>query len=537
MIKVFEKWRLNCQKIQEPVYDIYWFAGHAPVLFCLPPLFRIFIGANHTCPDPMMMKPRRMSFLPLAALLFSAMSVVSCGGPGLGNSVNAEYWYEQGRRQYLSGDCEQAAVSFARAEDLATDNYSKALIFRDLAQVYGISLDHRQEAEYMERAAEAFAMAGDSQESNLALLAAGQTYADMNEFDRAEGLYKSVMFGAGQDRDTLLQARCLEACAALCLSGSRQDPVQALEILTRVTDEFGVPLSGNGKGIAAYAYSLIGESALSDKWLQEAVRSADGEDETTRIRFREYQIKSRDGDTEGALRALEAFMAASSEAERRASRQSALSSQKEFFRQQSEVAAERLRTARMRQWVMGLLLAFGLIAGWFIYRIYRLRAEQLIARERAETDRVMSIAEDLQARLRKADASSTKILEKSGLSVLERLCEQFYIYEGTDNLQTKVLKEAKSVIDGLRTDTAGLEEWLDASHDGLMTAFRAQFPKLKEDDLKLFAYVASGFSSTTISTFMERDKQNVYNRIWRLKNRIAASDVPDRDRFLSFFNK
>lgn len=529
---MFEKWRLNCQKIQEPVYDIIWFAGHAPVLFFVydEKSLHLYIPATKSRRG---INRMRKFFLHVVLLL----SVVCCGGPDPGNSVNAEYWYELGREQVSSGRYDDAAVSLARAEALATDNLSKAMIYRDMAQVYNISLNHLQEAEYMERAAEAFAMAGESRESGRALLAAGQAYADMNEFDRAEGLYKSVLFSAGQDRDTLLEVRCLESYAALCLAAPRQDPVQALEILTRITDELASPLSGTGKGVAAYAYSLIGEKALADRWLREAVRSADSEDETARIRFREYQVKSRDGDAEGALQALEAFMAASGEAERRAARQSALSSQKEFFRQQSEIAAARLRAARMRQWVLGLLLTFGLAAGWFIYRIYRLRAEQQLAQERAETDRVMSIAEDLQARLRKADASSTKILERSGLSVLERLCEQFYIYEGTDNLQSKVLKEAKSVIDGLRTDTAGLEEWLDAGHDGLMTAFRAQFPKLKEDDLKLFAYVASGFSSTTISTFLERDKQYVYNRIWRLKNRIASSDVPDRDRFLSFFGK
>ena len=472
-----------------------------------------------------------------AQLFLAVLLAVSCDGPGLGDSVNAEYWYEQGRSQSAAGHYAEAAVSLSRAEALATDNLSKAMIFREMAQIYGISLNHLQEAEYMERAAEAFAMSGDSRESGRALLAAGQAYAEIGESDRAKGIYGSVRFSAGQDRDTLLLARCLESCAALSLAGDHQDPVEALEILTSITDEWGVPLSSTGKGIAAYACSLLGEKALADKWLREAARDAGSDGETARLRFREYQVKSRDGDTEGALRALESFMTASGEAERLAARQSALSSQKEFFRQQSEIAAERLRTARMRQWVLGLLLAFGLAAGWFIYRIYRLRAEQLIAQERAETDRVMSIAEDLQARLRKADASSVKILEQSGLSVLERLCEQFYIYEGTDNLQAKVLKEAKSVIDGLRTDTSGLEDLLNAGHDGLMTAFRAQFPKLKEDDLKLFAYVASGFSSTTISTFMERDKQYVYNRIWRLKNRIAASDAPDRDRFLPFFNK
>ena len=468
-------------------------------------------------------------------VLLWLLSVLTGCGPGLGNSVNAQYWFELGQGQFRDGHYDEAAVSLSRAEALATDNLTKAMIYREMARVYNASYSHLQEAAYMERAAEAFAMAGETRESNRALLETGQAWYNVDDFERAESLYKSALFGARQDRDTLLEVRTLQSYAALCLAGPEQDPILALEMLSRVADELATPLSCTDKGIAAYAYSLLGERAEADRWLREAIRDAESEDEETKIRFREYQVKARAGDAAGALKALESVVAASEEAERQAARDITLSSQKEYFQQQSEIAAERLRSARMRQWVLALLLVLGVVAGWFIYRMHRLRAEQRLAEERAETDRVMSIAEDLQARLQKA--GSSKILEKSGFSVLERLCEQFYIYEGTENLQAKVLKEAKSVIDGLRADTRGLEELLDAEHEGVMSAFRAQFSKLKEDDLRLFAYVAAGFSSTTISTLLERDKQYVYNRIWRLKGRIAASDAPDKERFLEYFNK
>ena len=479
----------------------------------------------------------------ISCLLLLAAVLSGCGGPGLRNAVNAEYWYDQGQRQYRDGRYDEAAVSLARAEALAVDNQTKALIYRDMARVYNASYNSLQEATYMERAAEAFAMAGQTREANRALLETGQAYYNMEEYQRAEGLYKSALFGAHQDKDTLLEVRTLQSYAALCLvgvedpdgGGLRQDPVLALEMLERVAGELGTPLSCTDEGIAAYAYSLLGDKKMADSWLRAAIRDAESEDEATKVKFREYQVKARSGDAAGALEALEAVMAGDNAAERQAARETALASQKEYFQQESLVAAERLRSARMRQWVLALLLVLGLVAGWFIYRINRLQAERRLAEERAETDRIMSIAEDLQARLQKA--GSSKILEKSGFSVLERLCEQFYIYEGTENLQTKVLKEAKSVIDGLRTDSKGLEDLLNAEHDGVMTAFRAQFPKLKEDDLRLFAYVAAGFSSTTISTLMERDKQYVYNRIWRLKGRISASEVPDKDRFLEYFNK
>ena len=63
-----------------------------------------------------------------------------------------------------------------------------------------------------------------------------------------------------------------------------------------------------------------------------------------------------------------------------------------------------------------------------------------------------------------------------------------------------------------------------------------QLPKLKEEDTRLFIFAASGFSSTTISTILEKDKGIVYNRIWRLKSKIASSDAHDKEDFLAILN-
>ena len=120
--------------------------------------------------------------------------------------------------------------------------------------------------------------------------------------------------------------------------------------------------------------------------------------------------------------------------------------------------------------------------------------------------------------------------------MLERLCEQYYIYEGTENLQPKVLKEVKSIIQDLRTDAKtlkGLEQTLDRNCGNLVSRLREQLPKMKDEDIRLFIFVASGFSSTTISTILEKDKGIVYNRIWRLKSKIDGSDAPDEEDFLA----
>ena len=154
---------------------------------------------------------------------------------------------------------------------------------------------------------------------------------------------------------------------------------------------------------------------------------------------------------------------------------------------------------------------------------------------------MMSIAEDLQARLGTMQAKTEKkAAPLAGMDTLDRLCEQYYVYEGTSNLQPKILKEVRSIVEGLRSDPKvqkNLEQSLDESRDGVMRRLRAAFPKWKEEDYLLYAFSASGFSSTTISTLLEKDKPYVYNRVYRLKERIKASDSPDKDFFLDGLGK
>lgn len=199
---------------------------------------------------------------------------------------------------------------------------------------------------------------------------------------------------------------------------------------------------------------------------------------------------------------------------------------------QLELEEARLRESRMK---MGALLLFvvAVLATVILYLIARKsQAEKRLADEEAENDRLMSIAEDLR---NKASAAGKKQKGRQG-DALDRLCEQYYVYEGTDNLQPKILKEVKSIVEGLRSDPKtqkDLEQSLNEDYDNVVKKLREQLPKIKEEDVLLFCFCSSGFSSTTISTLLEKDKPYVYNRLYRLKGRISSSDAPDKDLFLS----
>ena len=450
--------------------------------------------------------------------------------------------YCLGRNQFNDGDFPAAIVTYTKALEYsvkAADTLRVARICYDMAHTCNASGNSTDEMMYLARAAGAFKVAGFQRESQQALLEIGQAESGLGKYDAAEDIFKSVLFDAHEMRDTLLEARCLESYAALAVSKDTLDPALAIDLLSRAADELGFPLSSSDKGILAYAYSVAGKSSESQRWLQEARSSAETETEMADVNFREYQIASRGGDSQKALASLEKVLEYANRTQSEALSEAVAASQRDYIQGQAEADRERLHAARLRLWVLALgsLLALAAIAA--VYFVRKAEAQRKLEAEKAETEKYMNIAEDLQARLsRPVSKSGQKDADR--FNVLERLCEQYYVYEGTDNLQPKILKEVKSIVEGLRGDKKvqrGLENMLDQTMDNVMTRLRADFPSWKEDDFLLFSFTAAGFSSTTISALMGKEKSVVYNRVWRLKGRISASGSPQKDFFLSALEK
>ena len=198
----------------------------------------------------------------------------------------------------------------------------------------------------------------------------------------------------------------------------------------------------------------------------------------------------------------------------------------------AEQVARSIEKARLRVWA----LLFFLVALFSTLVLYlwarKVQTEKQLLLEREENDRVMSIAEDLQSRLSVLQGTRRGGRSDIGLDMLDRLCEQYYVYEGTSSLQPKILKEVRTLVEGLRADEKvqkNLEQSLNDSHDQVIRRLRSACPKWKEEDILLYMFTIAGFSSTTISTLLEKDKPYVYNRLYRLKERLKVLNSPDKD--------
>ena len=190
----------------------------------------------------------------------------------------------------------------------------------------------------------------------------------------------------------------------------------------------------------------------------------------------------------------------------------------------------RIRTERAR--LGALLLLFTAIFAtvvWYL-KAKHMASEKELAEEKAETEHYMSIAEELQGKVARMKSSG-------GAEVLERLCAQYYVNEGSDRLGSSVVREVKDIIDGLRNDPKvqkELERQLNENNDNVMQRLREEFPKWKEEDFRIYCYTASGFSSTTIATLVEKEKPYVYNRLYRIKSSLSKS--PNSSFYLSFLS-
>lgn len=449
------------------------------------------------------------------------------------DSQKARALYCLGRSQFNERSYSAAIVSYTKALEYAGkagDTLREGLICRDMARTSGVSSNSADEILYLARASEAFKAAGEEGESLRTLLEIGKAHSAAGKFDSAEDIFKSVLYDSHESRDTLLEARCLESYASLAVSKDVPDPTLAIDMLGRAANELHYPLNSADKGILAYSYSLAGDQKEALRWLSEAKASVESDEDAADADFREYQIASRSGDTARALRALERVTEYGDKAQSEALEGAVSASQRDYIQGQADIQAEKLRSARLKMWLLALaaLLIVGGVVVAYLY--YRSSQRRVLEAEVAEREKYMTIAEDLQKRL------AVKEEEGPGFEALERLCEQYYIYEGTDNLQPRILKEVKSIVSGLRSDKKvrkRLEDTLDKRENGVMTKLRSEFPSWKEEDFQLYAFTAAGFSTTTISALMEKEKSVIYNRVWRLKGRISNSASEEKDFFLA----
>ncbi|MCM1484454.1 MAG: hypothetical protein NC043_08965 [Muribaculaceae bacterium] len=159
--------------------------------------------------------------------------------------------------------------------------------------------------------------------------------------------------------------------------------------------------------------------------------------------------------------------------------------------------------------------------------------------KRRHSEEIMRYDELLDSSRRHSEALSEKIeaLYSNRLDIFNRLCDEYFNKKDveSENVRLSLYREVESQIADLRSSKSlsELESMVDTYLDSLLSKAKAQMPWLSKSDITFLTYLYAGFSPRAVCLFTDIKIKNFYNRRSRLKERILASDAPDKEMFAS----
>ena len=206
---------------------------------------------------------------------------------------------------------------------------------------------------------------------------------------------------------------------------------------------------------------------------------------------------------------------------------------KGLMKSHDEYVAESERSRRNLRTVILTLAGFCLIAAIAAFIVIRRR----LARRRMEIEELSMMIEERSERNLEL-REKVNALYRSRLDTLNMLCNGYFDNNDSEKMRDVFYKDVEKQILALRDNKSveALEEIVNEYLDNTMLRLREQMPELTVGDLKFLAYIYAGFSPRAVCIFMNIKIKTFYNRRNLLKERILASDAPDKEFFVSRMN-
>lgn len=228
--------------------------------------------------------------------------------------------------------------------------------------------------------------------------------------------------------------------------------------------------------------------------------------------------------------------------------QSAITAQRNFYHQEETKA--RLEATR-HKYLLILGISFCIFIMMILILLFRYKNQKNYAMMQrrishihiaiSQSDRIITM---LKTKLDNEQEKGvllqnlSKSLFSKQLSHLNMLINEFYETEDSNVARKAIFKHIQQKISKL-TDSkniAEIEEIVNSMCDNIIIKMKQQLPQLSLDDINLITLTIAGYGAKAISLFMNAKPNTIYVRRKRLLERIAKSDAPDREWFISQIN-
>lgn len=243
-------------------------------------------------------------------------------------------------------------------------------------------------------------------------------------------------------------------------------------------------------------------------------------------------------------------------------RESIAGEQRDFYSAKAEYQQQR---SELMMYILAGVIIVALIITTLLIAMYRLKMRAKNAELEANLSELMRVRDqaemidseyrDVAAKLSEKSTAMESLQkriennqrdEKETSEIIERLfrekwqtlnmlCNDYFNMGDTDQSRAAILNNIKQELKKLRSKKSlkEIESAVDRYMGDIMTLLRRECPFLKEENLTFLTLIYAGFSVRAVCTLMDIKYKLFYLRKSRLAKRIAESDAPHKDFFLS----
>lgn len=431
-------------------------------------------------------------------------------------------------RDYL--DCLCNFLNSEKAAKSLNDDFYSALSKQSLCFIFQSIYDSRNELKYALETYNTFKKINKEPHASYAMLDVASAYNNNDSSSMAIEWAKKAIKSGMESQDSLLLRSAFYTLGNGYTKSGYNDSV--ITIMEKKMEMFPTYMSEKDIYILGLAYYNSGDmekAKMCNNLLLEQNDNFKGLDDI---------IAAKNHDYERAYESLKSAEYALDSILTKVFSQQISKNMLEYHEREEEQQAQVIATQRREKWMLGgglvLVIALGGVVAYFKRRQHRMekRNMELTIKDFAnELARVSSSLSSMR--------SGTGAVLGERAALVDRLCSAYFDDSGEEKKGRKAEKslvdEVSNYIKELRTKGDALKQMEAALNKGMndvIKNFRADFPKLADEDYLLFILSALGFSQLTIGNILSANRKSVYNRRYRLRHRIESSDCRRREEYL-----
>ena len=431
-------------------------------------------------------------------------------------------YYYLGRTQQHAGKNLAATLSYLDAEqytDVVDDNYLKGLLYSSLAEVYEIQFRYKSAFEMAERSYNYYKKANLERHQAYQLYYMG-TLCRMFDEKCGISLLKEAIVLADKTEFFELKSFCYISLVILYDDIKQYDEAYSIiKLLDNYTSSNYIRYIGS----VAHVFHRKGKIKEGEQLIDYGWSVAKDCLDSSIMYHYQSKIHLYNNDRTQYLADYQNAAQLQLKQASDIAENPIATAEIEYFEQKSKAELGR---ARQEKVVVILLSVLSVVVLCSV--VYRLSKRQ-INKKNSEIQRYIETISSLK---NSVVCSENEILSGK-FETINQLCTAYY--EAMDNPKQKaiVFKKVANMIAEIGDDNS-IQQDVNRYRNNILNDFISDFPNLTKDEYKLACYLFADFSNQSICVVLSCSKEALYNRTYRLREKVKKSNSVRRDNYLQF---